>query len=80
MEEIIWSNLAGQDLQDIYDYIGSDSEFYALRIIDRIIERVEILIKMPKAGKVVAEFENENVRELIEGNYRIIYQISINSI
>jgi len=31
---------------------------------------------MPRAGKIVVEFENENIRELIEGNYRIIYFVS----
>ncbi|MBS1594755.1 MAG: type II toxin-antitoxin system RelE/ParE family toxin [Bacteroidetes bacterium] len=76
MAEIVWSNVAKLDLQDIYDYISEDSEIYALRLVDKIIERVEILKQMPKAGKKVAEFDNENLRELIEVNYRIIYQIT----
>ena len=80
MAEIIWSNIAKQDLQEIYDYISGDSELYALRLIDKIIERVDILENMPKAGKIVMELENENIRELIEGNYRIIYSISVNAI
>jgi toxin ParE1/3/4 len=75
VEEIIWSDIAKQDLQEIYDYISEDSELYALRLIDKIIERIEVLKKMPKSGKVVLEFESENIRELIEGNYRIIYFI-----
>lgn len=80
METLIWSNLAKQDLQEIYEYISEDSELYALRLIDKIIERIEILKVLPRSGKVVSEFENENIRELIEGNYRIIYFISSESI
>lgn len=76
MEEIIWSAVAVVDLQEIYQYIREDSELYASRLIDKIVERIEILRKMPRAGKIVLEFENENIRELIEGNYRIIYFIT----
>jgi len=76
MAEIIWSNIAKQDIQEIYDHISEDSELYAIRLIDKIIERVEILLLMPRAGKIVVEFENENIRELIEGNYRIIYSLA----
>ena len=80
MEEIIWSPIATQDLEEIYRYILEDSELYASRLIDKIFERIEILKKMPRAGKVVLEFENECIRELIEGNYRIIYWISTDRI
>ncbi len=76
MEKIIWSYLAINDLQDIYDYICKDSELYALRLTERIVERVEILNTHPTAGTVVPEFEQENIRQLIQGNYRIIYRIN----
>jgi toxin ParE1/3/4 len=33
------------------------------------------LEEFPKSGRVVPDFDTENVRELIEGNYRIIYEI-----
>ena len=56
-------------------YICKDSELYALRLIDRIIGRVEELEKNYKAGRIVPEFDDKIIRELIEGNYRIIYYI-----
>jgi addiction module RelE/StbE family toxin len=61
------------DLRTIYDYISSDSPLYAERLIDKIVERVEVLKSHPHVGRKVPEFENDNLRELIEGNYRIIY-------
>lgn len=75
MVEIIWTQYALEDLQAIHDYIAQDSEFYATRFVNKLISRVDILINHPKAGKMVPEFENELLRELIEGNYRIIYSI-----
>lgn len=75
MAQVIWTVLAQYDLQDIYEYISKDSELYAIRVVDKIIERVDLLNKQAQAGKVVAEYNNEAIRELIEGMYRIIYQI-----
>lgn len=75
MAQVIWTVLAQYDLQDIYEYISKDSELYAIRVVDKIIERVDLLNKHAQAGKVVAEYNNEAIRELIEGMYRIIYQI-----
>ena len=76
MVEISWTELALQDLRDIFDYIAKDSVFYADRYIDKLIERVDQLESNPKSGRVVPEFGILTLRELIEGNYRIVYQIN----
>jgi toxin ParE1/3/4 len=75
MAEIVWAQIAKNDLQDIYDYISLDSERYALNVIDKIVERTEILSKHPMTGKIVPEFGQKEIREVIEGNYRIIYYL-----
>lgn len=75
MVQISWSDLAVEDLRSIYDYIAKDSAFYAERQIARFIERTEQLIAFPESGRVVPEFNDESLRELIEGNYRIIYSL-----
>jgi toxin ParE1/3/4 len=76
MFEIIWTPFALEDLQSVYDYIAKDSPYYANRFIDKLVDRVDILIDHPEAGRIVPEFENELIRELIEGSYRIIYKIN----
>ena len=78
MVEITWTSFALEDLQSVYDYIAEDSPTYAARFVDKLIDRVDILIKHPLAGRVVPEFENESIRELIEGSYRIIYRVRSN--
>ena len=74
MVTLKWTEFAIEDVNAIHDYIALDSEFYARKFTDRIIERAEALRMHPNLGRVVPEFSNEQIRELIEGNYRIIYK------
>lgn len=74
MVVISWSKLAHKDLDQIYEYIAKDSSFYARKIIERIFFRVEALSNFPESGRIVPEFNQRPLRELIEGNYRIVYR------
>ena len=75
MAKVKWTNVALDDLRAIYDYVAQDSPKYADRLMDKIIERVDVLEQHPRIGKKVPEFGNDLIRELIEGSYRIIYRI-----
>jgi toxin ParE1/3/4 len=59
----------------INDYISIDSEFYAEKFINKIHERTSILEIHTHIGKVVPEFNDQSIRELIEDPYRIIYKV-----
>ena len=75
MAEVIWSDSAIQDLNDIGEYISKDSEKYAEITVSQLFSSTDILEDQPKAGKIVPEFEIESIRELIRGNYRVVYQL-----
>jgi toxin ParE1/3/4 len=75
MEKIEWSEIAITDLHAIHEYISEDSAFYADKLIDRIAGRVHQLKIFPQSGRIVPELNDEMIRELIEGRYRIVYQI-----
>ena len=75
MVNIIWADVAVEDLQHIFQFIAIDSPKYAQQQVDRIINRVDQLEQFPQSGRVVPEFNNPQIRELIEGQYRIVYQI-----
>ena len=60
----------------IRDYISTDAEFYAQIFVEKIIQLTEKLLDFPRQGRVVPEFQNENIREIIYRNYRIIYEIT----
>ena len=74
MAEIVFANSAWEDLDSITDYISLDSPRFAQEFSDRLIERVEQLNEFPNSGRVVPEFQNEELRELIYGKYRIVYR------
>ena len=76
--KIVWTQPAVKDLRDLHAYIARDSEVYASGFVERIILATELLVEHPKAGRVVAETNDENVRELLFQRYRIIYRITKN--
>ncbi len=74
MVRIKWLIEAKNDLKEIYDYISKDSKRYAKLQTERILNKTEILKTFPEAGKIVSEINLPDIREIIEGNYRIIYR------
>ena len=76
MEEIIWSSWAVKDTKTIYQYIAMDSKYHANKWLDKINERVSLLLNHPQIGRVVPEKNNPNIRELLEGDYRIMYRVA----
>jgi addiction module RelE/StbE family toxin len=70
-----WTEPALADLEDIRGYIGKDSEYYAARFVERVIQAVEGLEKFPTMGRMVPEAEDESIRELLFSNYRIMYRV-----
>ena len=75
MVKIKWSNNAIQDLLDISEYIARDSLKYAKKTTQSIFTSAKILKGNPKSGRIVPELSNSNIRELVRGNYRIIYLV-----
>lgn len=70
-----WTDNAIAHLLDIYEYIARDSSIYAKRMIDRITRRSEQIADFPMSGRKVREYEADDIREIIENPYRIIYRI-----
>jgi plasmid stabilization system protein ParE len=56
-------------------YISRDSAFYAAAVGRRIIASSERLERYPRLGRAVPELGSVSVRELIVGNYRLIYRL-----
>ena len=75
MVRINWTSQAKKDLKSISEYISSNSVRYAKLQVVKIRTRTKILKSHIRSGKIVAETNDQDIRELIEGNYRIIYKI-----
>ena len=79
MVRINWTFQAKEDLNAIAEYISKDSKRYAKLQAIRLKNRTRILKTQIRTGKIVPEINRENIRELIEGSYRIIYKIVENN-
>lgn len=76
MVEIRWTNFAIQNLNDIGDYIEREScHTYATRMVNQLFDSVDILQSFPLSGRIVPEFQDIDIRELIRANYRIVYRV-----
>ena len=75
MAKIVWTEQSDFELKDIFDYISKDSKKYAANPVKRIKEKALILKTLPESGRIVPGLGIREIRELIEGNYRIVYQI-----
>jgi addiction module RelE/StbE family toxin len=76
--EIIWSRQAIEDVEAIRAYVARDSARYADLLVERLVSAVEGLETDPLSGRVVSEVGDDTVREVIHGNYRIVYRVRPN--
>jgi plasmid stabilization system protein ParE len=73
MAEIRWTEEAVHWLQEIHKYISKDNVNIANKVVDEIFEKTQILETFPKVGY---KYENQdNIRVLLYGHYRIAYLI-----
>ena len=73
--KIIWSPLSVERASEITDYIAQDKPSAAEKWINNVFSKVEQLKSSPEIGRIVPEINNTKFREIIYGNYRIIYRI-----
>jgi len=72
---VVWTQHAIAQLVDIYEFIIQDSSMYAKQMVDRLTRRSEQLGQFPQSGRMVPEYASEDIREVIEGSYRLIYRL-----
>lgn len=72
---ITWSPLAVERAAEIAEYISRDNPNVAKKWVDKLFSKVEQLKSFPESGRIVPEINNKDFRELIYGNYRIIFRV-----
>jgi addiction module RelE/StbE family toxin len=70
-----WSPQARSDLEAIEDYIARDDPRAAAAWTERLIERAEKATATPRGGRMVPEWKDPEIREVLLRTYRIIYRI-----
>lgn len=71
--KVHWTTTAQDHLDAIHAHIARDSPVYAKRIVDRLTRRSTQISSLPLAGHKVPEYDMDQIREVFEWPYRIIY-------
>jgi toxin ParE1/3/4 len=73
--KIVWTRQAKEDLRAIREYIARDAPATAVAYTRLLRLSVSRLREFPFSGQVVPEIGKQHIREMIHGNYRIIYRV-----
>lgn len=75
MAVVNWTVQALADLDAICEFIARDAPRYAQLFAIQAFEAVDRLEMFPLSGRVVPEINRKEIREVILGNYRIVYRV-----
>ena len=78
MGKVVWEDSALLGLGDTYDFISRDSNFNAVRELEKVIATLEKFEINSLLRTYLRDSKRSTMHELVEGNYRIIYEIASN--
>jgi plasmid stabilization system protein ParE len=70
-----WTHRAKQRLELIHTHIAKDAPIVAPQVIERLVRRSIQIGDAPYSGRAVPEYQREDVREILERPYRILYRV-----
>ncbi len=74
MPKVIWTEKCLQRIEEICEYIELDSVSSSNKFANEIFSKEELIRNNPRIGKIVPDYEIEEYRQIIVGNYRLVYQ------
>ena len=75
---VIVSRFAKDDLNEIIEYYDSLNKSYVESVINQFEDNILSLSHFPQSGRIIPEIHKQGIeryRELIQGNYRIVYEV-----
>ncbi len=79
MAKIIWTSESERWLKDIFDFISEDNQEAAIKVVDGIYNKAQVLLEHPKIGYIYEHEVDEEIRILLYDHYRITYLINSNN-
>jgi len=73
--EVIWTKQPIRMVNGFVNYIAQDDYETAERWALELLSQTDKLAEHPEIGRIVPEYNEETLRELIVGNYRLPYRI-----
>jgi len=80
MAQLIWTEPALKDLQDLAEYIALDNYVAASKLVQKVFRAVERLETHPKSGRIPPELPHTPYRELVIPPCRVFYRIEKNRV
>lgn len=74
--KVVWSPTARARAIAAVEYIAEDRPSAALEWLEGLVSRIEMLSDLPEQGRVVPEWNEPEVREVMYDPYRVIYEVS----
>ena len=78
--KVRWTRNAAFDLAGVAGFIAEDNPKAAVALVQKIKDSVRKVARFPRSGRIVPEFGDEGIREIIVGHYRIIYRLALKSL
>jgi plasmid stabilization system protein ParE len=72
---LIWSPAARDDLHDIVVFIARDNPNRAMSFGYELVSETDRLREFPELGRIVPEYRNDSLREIIFRPYRLVYRV-----
>jgi plasmid stabilization system protein ParE len=73
--EVVWAERALQRLDAILVHVAAYRPRAAVALIDRLFDRAAGLGEFPESGRAYTDLPGAGLREVVEGNYRLIYRV-----
>ena len=74
--KILFTTRSKSDIAETVVFISQDDPQAAKKWADSIFESVKALQDFPESGRIVPEYSEDTIREIIKGQYRIVYKIN----
>lgn len=73
--KVYWTDRARYRLKQIRTYLDEQAPAVAKPTTNSLVNRSRELCEVPRVGRQVPEYQQEDIREVLERPYRIIYRI-----
>jgi plasmid stabilization system protein ParE len=77
---IVWRDSAKEDFRDVLHYLSRYPTAYVDTWTEDLARKLRLLEAFPEMGRIVPEKEISHFREILIGNYRLLYIYLNNSI
>ncbi len=80
MAKLIWTEEALAGLRDIGEYVAEQNPRAAVKVVEGIYQKTQLLIEHPQIGAIYSDVSDREVRSLLYGHYRIMYELRESSL